>query len=207
MKKILMFLTLLILAISCGTKQDEDVNETKPQGVEVEDLQVIDEKLYKYGEEKPYSGKVITRDEDGKIVMIETSKDGSIEGEVKTYYETGKLKEVYNVKDDKIEGKYNWYGKDGSIEINATYKNNERETETAISTKDKKPYTGTYTETYANGNVSQVIKFNEGKRDGETIYYYDNGKIKERIPYTQGLREGNYFYYNKVGEVIGKGAK
>ena len=192
MKKIIMFLTLLILVLSCGSGQNnEDINKTNPQGVEADDLQVIDGKVYRYGEEKAYSGKVITRDENDKIIMIETAKDGKIEGEVKTYYETGKLKEVYSVKDDKIEGTYKWYGKDGSIEINATYKNNERETETAISTKDKKPYTGTYTETYANGNISEVMKFTNGKRDGETIYYYDNGKIKERIPYTQGLREGN----------------
>ena len=71
--------------------------------------------------------------------------------------------------------------------------------------KDKKPFTGTYTETYDNGNISQTIRFVDGRREGETIFYYENGKIRERIPYSRGLREGNYYYYNVLGEVVGKG--
>ena len=95
-----------------------------------------------------------------------------------------------------IDGTYKWYAEDGSIEI---------EDKIAISTKDKKAFTGTYTETYINGSISEVAKFVDGKRDGETLYYYDNGQIKERISYIKGLKEGDYSYFNKKGEVIGKG--
>ena len=77
MKKIIMFLTLLILVLSCGSGQNnEDINKTNPQGVEADDLQVIDGKVYRYGEEKAYSGKVITRDENDKIIMNNFLKIG-----------------------------------------------------------------------------------------------------------------------------------
>ena len=97
MKKIIMFLTTLILVLSCGTSDQNsgDINKSKLQGTDIENLQEIDEKVYKYVEERPYSGKIIIKDENDKIVMIETAKDGKIEGEVRTYYETGKLKEKY----------------------------------------------------------------------------------------------------------------
>ena len=89
MKKIIMFLLTLIFLIGCGTSEQD-------KGIEIDNLQEIDGKIYKYGEEKPYSGKIIIKNENDKVVMIETVKDGKIEGEVKTYYESGKLKEKYN---------------------------------------------------------------------------------------------------------------
>ena len=90
MKKIIIFLFSLIFLIGCGTpEQDKEI--------EIDNLQEIDGKIYEYGEEKPYSGKIITKDENDKVVMVETAKDGKIEGEVETYYESGKLKEKYNL--------------------------------------------------------------------------------------------------------------
>ena len=166
----------------------------------MEDLQMIDDVLYKYGEDKPYNGKILSKFDDGNISMAETAKNGKIDGETKTYYESGKLK------DGKIDGEYKWHSQDGNILITAMYKNNEKSDEQAVTVKDRKPFTGTYTETYGNGNVSQSKKFLDGKRDGETIFYYENGKIREKIPYVKGLRDGDYFYYDNTGEVIGKGA-
>ena len=196
---------LFLLVISCGS-QNRDINKTSVSGVEMEDLQMIDDVLYKYGEDKPYNGKILTKFDNGNISMTETAKNGKIDGETKTYYESGKLKEEYSVKEGKIDGEYKWHSQDGNILITATYKNNEKSDEQAVTVKDKKPFTGTYTETYGNGNVSQSIKFLDGKRDGETIFYYESGKIREKIPYVKGLRDGDYFYYDDTGEVIGKGA-
>ena len=187
-----------LLIFSCGQSK-KNINKGKISGTDITELQVIEDKFYRYGEEKPFTGKIIVRDDEDRVETVEEVKDGVIEGKFESYYETGDLKEEYSIKNDKIEGQYKWYGKDGSIEISAVYKNNERESEQAISTKDKKPFTGTYTETYENGNIAQTIKFSNGKRDGETIFYYDSGKIRERIPYSNGLREGNYFYYNDSG--------
>ena len=104
MKRIITVM-LFLLIISCGT-QNRDINKTSVSGVEMEDLQMIDDILYKYGEDKPYNGKVLTKYENGNILMTETAKNGKIDGETKTYYESGKLKEEYNVKDSKIEGEY-----------------------------------------------------------------------------------------------------
>ena len=92
MKKIIIFLFSLIFLVGCGTSEQD-------KGIEIDNLQEIDGKIYEYGEEKPYSGKIIIKDENDKVVMIETAKDGKIEGEVETYYESGKLREKYNIKD------------------------------------------------------------------------------------------------------------
>lgn len=182
MRRIVLTLILTVLMLGCGNR---NINEGNVSGTDIGDLQLIDDILYEYGNEKPYTGKVITRNEEGKILVIETSKDGKIEGEVRTYYVTGKLKEEYSIKNGKIEGPYIWYSKDDTVRIDATYRNNEKENESAVSVKDKKPFTGTYTETYDNGNISQTIKFVDGRREGETIFYYENGKIRERIPYSR----------------------
>ena len=93
MKKIIMFLFSLIFLIGCGTSEQD-------KEIEIDNLQEIDGKIYEYGEEKPYSGKIIIKNENDKVVMIETAKNGKIEGEVETYYESGKLKEKVN--DNKI---------------------------------------------------------------------------------------------------------
>ena len=131
-----------LLMLSCGSSK-KDINKGKISGTDITELQVIEDKFYKYGEEKPFTGKIIVRDDEDRVETVEEVKDGVIEGKFESYYETGDLKEEYSIKNDKIEGQYKWYGKDGSIEISAVYKNNERESEQAISTKDKKPFTGT----------------------------------------------------------------
>ena len=190
-RNIVLILIVMMTFIRCenstGTK---DINKSSVTGVEITDLQLIDDKVYKYGDEKPYTGKVITRYEDAKINMIQTYNNGKAEGEVTSYYENGSLKEKYSLKADKIEGQYEWYGQNEEIKTTATYKNNEKIDETTISLKDKKPFTGTYSENFENGNINQVVKFKDGKRDGETIFYYDNGKIRERISYVNGNKEG-----------------
>ena len=56
MKKIIMFLLTLIFLIGCGTSEQD-------KGIEIDNLQEIDGKIYKYGEEKPYSGKIIIKNE------------------------------------------------------------------------------------------------------------------------------------------------
>ena len=103
MRRIVLTLILTVLMLGCGNR---NINEGNVSGTDIGDLQLIDDILYEYGNEKPYTGKVITRNEEGKILVIETSKDGKIEGEVRTYYVTGKLKEEYSIKNGKIEGPY-----------------------------------------------------------------------------------------------------
>ena len=94
MKKTLISIIFLLIIVSCGNKL-KNINETKTDGIEITDLQLIDDLLYRYGEEKEYSGKVISRYENGNILSIETVKNGKVEGQTTTYYEDGKLKEEY----------------------------------------------------------------------------------------------------------------
>ena len=76
MKKIIMFLTTLIFLISCETSnQNKDINTSKLQGIVIDELQEIDGKIYEYGKEKVYSGEIIIKDENDKVVMIETAKE------------------------------------------------------------------------------------------------------------------------------------
>lgn len=203
MKKIIFVIMILMAMLSCS--QNEDIGKGDVAGVTADELQVIDNKMYRYGDRNPYTGNLITKDSKERIVLVEAVNRGVSEGQVKSYYTSGKLKEKYTVKNEKIEGEYSLRSQDGSILVTAMYKGGEKENEKAVTTKDRKAFTGTYTETYDNGNVSQTIKFVDGVRGGETIFYYESGKIKEKIPYVRGLREGNYFFYNETGEVTGKG--
>ena len=198
MKKLIFVIITITVMLSCS--KNEDVSKGNVSGVTADELQIIDDKMYKYGDKNPYTGNLIIKDDKDRIVFIETVNKGVSEEEVKSYYTSGKLKEKYTVKNNKIEGEYKLSSQDGSIVVTAMYKGGEKESEKAVTVKDNKPFTGTYTETYENGNVNQTIKFVDGVRDGETIFYYASGKIKEKIPYSKGLREGEYFFYNEIGE-------
>lgn len=61
MKKIIIFLFSLIFLIGCGTSEQD-------KEIEIDNLQEIDGKIYEYGEEKPYSGKIIIKKDRKSVV-------------------------------------------------------------------------------------------------------------------------------------------
>ena len=96
MKKIIFVIMILMAMLSCS--QNEDIGKGDVAGVTADELQVIDNKMYRYGDRNPYTGNLITKDSKERIVLVEAVNRGVSEGQVKSYYTSGKLKEKYTVK-------------------------------------------------------------------------------------------------------------
>ena len=89
MKHLLVLITLFFFVVGCN-KIDESQIEIKG------------ELIFKIGEEKPFTGKLITRNKKDKIHFESTYKDGKKEGVSKGYYENGNLNWEENYKDGNL---------------------------------------------------------------------------------------------------------
>ena len=54
-----------LLMLSCGPSK-KDINKGKISGTDITELQVIEDKFYRYGEEKPFTVKIIVRDDEDR---------------------------------------------------------------------------------------------------------------------------------------------
>lgn len=64
----------------------------EPSILSSNEIQIINKKIYKVGENKPYSGKVISRYKNGQIHYEENYKNGNPIGIRKTFSPAGELK-------------------------------------------------------------------------------------------------------------------
>ena len=73
----------------------------EPPVLNSDDIQRINKKFYKIGENKPYSGKVISKHKNGQIHYEENYKNGSQFGIRKTFSSTGELVIIEKYIDEK----------------------------------------------------------------------------------------------------------
>lgn len=62
---------------------------------------------------------------------------------------------------------------------------------------NSKPYTGTYTSHYENGNIKMSISLENGLKHGETRIYFENGNLNEICSYKDNLMDGTWVTYNE----------
>ncbi len=62
-----------------------------------------------------------------------------------------------------------------------------------------KPYTGTYTSRYDNGNVKMSMSLKDGLKHGETRIYFESGKLNEICSYKKNLMDGTWTTCNENG--------
>lgn len=58
---------------------------------------------------------------------------------------------------------------------------------------------------FQNGNISAIIRFNSGVRDGEANFFWENGNKKEELTYNNGRVEGlvkKYYENGKLSEMF-----
>ncbi|WP_320040513.1 PQQ-binding-like beta-propeller repeat protein [uncultured Desulfobacter sp.] len=109
---VLISLIFMIAIYSCGQSQI-DFKETRKEK----------EIVYKVGEEKPYSGIVIKKDDNGKIIEETAYQDGIKNGPSKEYWDNGKLKSETVYKDNNWNGLRKRFWENGKLRSEGKYIN------------------------------------------------------------------------------------
>lgn len=58
---------------------------------------------------------------------------------------------------------------------------------------------------YKNGNISEILKFKNGKKEGEIRKFYEDGTLGEIAVWKDGEKDGKYVYYHQNGNIQAEG--
>jgi len=156
MKKIVLILVMLFFILSSyGKERIEDMSKRESK----------DDKVYVIGEDKPYTGTFIIKDENSNIKMETKFKDGIFQ-ESKGYFNNGQISfmDIYN---EKREGIHKIYYKNGNLKLEGMSKNGRNEGEHKVY--------------YESGNLWQIITYKNGETMYPIKYYDENGNPKPSL--------------------------
>jgi uncharacterized protein len=141
---------------------------------------------------------------DGILKKEETYLGGKLNGYIKLYNEEGKLVESIKYNNGRVSLNTNDF--DSNIEIREEFDNNENLSFSG-SFKNNIPF-GVHRYFNGNGRVKSAktydlmgkivavgIVFENGKEDGDWIYYHENKKKKAVGKYRNGKKQGSWTYY------------
>ena len=152
MKKLLLSLFLLIVLIGCNQKED---SLTNIKYIRYEDTIEKNEKLYKKGDEIPYTGLIKNFYPNQNIMTESNFKDGELDGIYKSYYESGQLMIECNFNNGKRAGVYKEFFENGKLMFKGNYKNDKLD---GISEEFNEQGGLTEQILYDNGMVQKQIK-------------------------------------------------
>lgn len=155
MKKIAIATFVLLTLVGCGKEIDISQKQVR-KGI-----------VYTINEDKPFTGKVVGKYENGQNKLVEKFKEGKFDGEKIYYYENGQIKEKITYQGGVPTGVYNEYHKNGEVAYTGSFSNGKKEGEWNRYTEDKKLI---LTEIYKNGKLEDVKQF-----------LIDTDKIKGKI--------------------------
>jgi len=149
---------------------------------------------------------------DGKKFEIgKYDKKGKQTGQWLWYFEDGSLRRESNFIGGQEDGDFVEYNDSGKVITKGEYVDGLKEGTWVYQLgnyKDIGKYTddmqdSTWTEYYVdNGQVRYTGKFNQGRPDGEHIWYYPDGKKELEGEYTLGLKEGHWRYFMPDGTLF-----
>ena len=144
MKKIAIFLILASLFVSCGEKE-----------VDLSKKQVRDGIVYVVNENQPFTGKLISKFDNGQIEVSEQYRNGQADGPQISYYSNGQIKEKVTFQMGKPVGDYARYYENGNIAYSGKYLNGVKEGDWVIYGENKQPLV---TKTYKDGQLVNVTQ-------------------------------------------------
>lgn len=155
MKKIAIATFILLTLVGCGKEIDISQKQVR-KGI-----------VYTVNEDKPFSGKVVGKFENGKDKLVEKFKDGKYDGEQLYYYDNGQIKEKISYQAGNPVGTYNEYHKNGEVAYTGKFTDGKKDGEWNRYTEDKKLI---LTEIYKAGKLEDVKQ-----------YLVDTDKLKNKL--------------------------
>lgn len=154
-KKFLLVLAALSI-VGCTLSEVDISKKQKRSGI-----------VYIVNQEKPYSGVITGKYDNGQIKIKETFKDGKYNGEQFTYYENGQIQSKASFENGVAVGTFYEYYKNGAVAYTGNFLNGKREGEWNRYTNENEPI---LTEIYKDGELVDVKQ-----------YLVDTDKLKEKI--------------------------
>lgn len=212
-KKLILLILIMINLISCRERVikideiEERIEITKILEGGIERI------LYKKGENKPFTGKIVKDFENDGVSFEINVKNGKLYGNRTTYYRGGQIQSesIYENGIPINEAKY--YYEDGQPQVFIDYKNKIKKTyyrdgtlyvEVRFLDNDEWKYEGEAKLYYQTGEILGIEQFKKGVLNGKSVYYYKNGKIQRKRFYKDGTLEGEDINYYENGNVAEK---
>jgi len=137
---------------------------------------------------KPYSGKVFSLYDDGKIKSEGTLKDGKMMSRTEwKWYENGQERQVEPYKDGKFNGFFKWWYENGQKNFEETYKDGKKD--------------GLSISWHENGQKNFEGTYRDDKRYGLFQWWYENGQKSSERTYKDGELISEKIW-NQDGSVI-----
>lgn len=155
MKKIILAVFTLIIMIGCGKE------------IDISQKQVRNGIVYTVNEDKPFTGTVVGKYENGQNKLVEKFKDGKFDGEQLYYYENGQIKEKISYALGIPVGTYYEYHKNGEVSYTGAFTDGKKSGEWNRYTEDKK--------------LILTEFYKDGKLDNVKQYLIDTEKLKGKI--------------------------
>ena len=139
-----------------------------------EEVLELNDLLYKKKDTTLITGKVITHDGTGKIIIEEVNiREGIAEGMTKLWYENGTPQFETNIKNGQPNGIGRMWYKNGQLKVELLLKNGEPE--------------GRAKEWYENGQLKREGQFANGKQNGIFTFYNKVGAIEKKEYWENGV--------------------
>ena len=211
--KILILITVTILAVGCGEKNEstadtkpveekvvevkeevkteEPLAETKPEleGVNQDELEESEGIYYFKDSDTPYTGKAFKLHSNGQKSWEGNYKGGKEEGLWVWWHENGQKIREGTFKDGKEDGLALQWHENGLKLGKGNYKDGKAD--------------GLWILWHENGQKKSEGKFKDGKPDGLGVEWYENGKKRMETNWKEGkLVEGSEKFWNSKGEEV-----
>jgi len=152
----------------------------------------------------------------GKLHEQYTIKSGKISGTYVVQFKIGGLFKEVQYRNGEKHGFSKEYYKLGGLYIDETYKYGEKEGPVryyfpngklnySFTRKKGGDLHGTLKQYYANGQLKEIQKFNDGYIDSVSVSYYPNGQVESTHIYKEGYPEGKFEKYYMDGKLMEKG--
>lgn len=155
---LIFFISILFLSFSCSTNKQEV-------------YQLKNGLIYKYGKDKPYTGKVTGKVKD-KIIEYDVA-DGKKNGRFILKYSNGNIEIDGEIQENKNDGIWKYYYTDGTLESEGKFVNDLPE--------------GQWLWYYNDGTIKEEGVFNKGNREGEWRNYNQQGRLELQKSFKNNL--------------------
>lgn len=155
LKKFMIILAVFSI-IGCSGREIDISKKQKRSGI-----------VYVVNEDKPYTGIITGKYDNGQIKIKEIFKDGKYNGEQFTYYDNGQVESKATFENGVAVGTFYAYHKNGEVSYTGDFLNGKRNGEWNRYTDDKKLI---LTEIYQEGELKDLKQ-----------YLVDTDKIKDKI--------------------------
>ena len=206
MKKINQYLYLVVVFVILS------FNSFAEKIVDAKNVELRDDNIvYDLETKKPFTGLVKDYLKNGELKAEINYKNGLLDGIFKAYYnDEEKLLMTATFKEGKINGSLKFYTDEYLLEEyvydtktlhQIAYSLNDTEFQNDIT------FIGNYADSfiskyyYPNGKIKVIENYKDNLLNGESKYYYENGKISAEGNFINGLEEGEYKVYYENGQL------